>query len=43
LGQLPRLIDEMRTLVASLERFVARAEGDPAQFLLGRDTPEYQP
>ena len=42
LGQLPSLIEESRDLVASMERFVARAEGDPARFLLGRDTPEVQ-
>ncbi|MBG51369.1 MAG: MCE family protein [Alphaproteobacteria bacterium] len=43
LGQLPLLIEEAREMVASLERFVSRAEGDPARFLLGRDAPEYNP
>lgn len=43
LGQLPRLIEESRDMVAALERFVSRAEGDPALFLLGRDAPEYNP
>ena len=43
LGQLPLLIEEARDMVASLDRFVSRAEGDPARFLLGRDAPEYNP
>ncbi|MEQ9143844.1 MAG: MlaD family protein [Parvibaculaceae bacterium] len=43
LGQLPLLIEESREMVASLERFISRAEGDPARFLLGRDAPEYDP
>ncbi len=43
LGQLPLLIEEAREMVGSLERFVSRAEGDPARFLLGRDAPEYDP
>lgn len=43
LGQLPLLIEEARDMVGALERFVSRAEGDPAGFLLGSDTPEYEP
>ena len=43
LGQLPLLIEEARDMVAALERFVSRAEGDPAGFFLGSDTPEYDP
>ena len=43
LGQLPLLIEEAREMVGSLERFVSRAEGDPARFFLGRDAPEYDP
>ena len=43
LGQLPLLIEEARDMVAALERFVSRAEGDPAGFFLGSDTPEYEP
>ena len=43
LGQLPTLISESRALVASLDRFIQRAEGDPARFLLGKDAPEYEP
>jgi len=41
LGQLPLLIEETRDMVSSLDRFISRAEGDPARFLLGRDAPEY--
>jgi phospholipid/cholesterol/gamma-HCH transport system substrate-binding protein len=43
LGQLPLLIEEARDMVSSLDRFISRAEGDPARFLLGRDAPEYDP
>lgn len=43
LSQVPPLVEEMRDLVVSLDRLVARAEDDPAQFLFGRDVPEYRP
>lgn len=40
LDQLPQLISEMRTLVASLNHVVSRAQDDPARYVIGKNVPE---
>ena len=41
--QFNRFIADARQLVANLDRVTQRLESDPARFLLGRQTPEFQP
>jgi phospholipid/cholesterol/gamma-HCH transport system substrate-binding protein len=40
LDQVPQLVREMRSLVLSLDRVVARAQDDPARFVIGNNVPE---
>lgn len=40
LDQLPQLIREMRSLVTSLDRMAARAQDDPARYIIGKNVPE---
>ena len=40
LDQLPALIREMRSLVTSLDHVVARAQDDPARYVIGKNVPE---
>lgn len=40
LDQLPQMIHEMRSLVGSLDRIVARAQDDPARFVIGNNVQE---
>jgi len=40
LDQLPDLVRDMRSLVASLDRIAARAQDDPARFVIGNNVPE---
>ncbi|MGV8996804.1 MAG: MlaD family protein [Parvibaculaceae bacterium] len=40
LDQVPDLVREMRSLVSSLDRIVARAQDDPARFVIGNNVPE---
>lgn len=42
LDQVPDLVREMRSLVASLDRVVARAQDDPARFVIGNNVPEVE-
>lgn len=42
LDQLPQMIREMRSLVGSLDRIVARAQDDPARFVIGNNVQEVQ-
>lgn len=40
LDQLPQMIREMRSLIGSLDRVVARAQDDPARFVIGNNVQE---
>ncbi|MES1991389.1 MAG: MlaD family protein [Pseudomonadota bacterium] len=40
LDQLPDLVRDMRSLVASLDRILVRAQDDPARFVIGNNVPE---
>tara|TARA_R110000868_G_scaffold33659_3_gene122030 strand:- start:8955 stop:9875 length:921 start_codon:yes stop_codon:yes gene_type:complete len=42
LDQVPDLVREMRSLVTSLDRMVARAQDDPARFVIGNNVPEVE-
>jgi len=42
LAQLPQLVADTRSLVASLERITTRAGDDPARFLVGTNVPEVE-
>lgn len=42
LDQVPDLVREMRSLVTSLDRLVARAQDDPARFVIGNNVPEVE-
>ncbi len=42
LDQLPQMIREMRSLIGSLDRVVARAQDDPARFVIGNNVQEVQ-
>lgn len=42
LAQLPGLVSDMRSLVASLDKIAAKAQDDPARFLIGNHVPEVQ-
>ncbi len=42
LPQFIRFVQESRSLVANLQRLTAKIESDPARFILGTQTPEFQ-
>lgn len=42
LDQIPDLVRDMRSLVASLDRIASRAQDDPARFVIGNNVPEVE-
>lgn len=40
LSELPGLVSDMRSLVASLDKIASKAQDDPARFLIGKNVPE---